>query len=224
MPRVQKFRVQKFVVQKSVVLPILVVGLLGLSGCGSSDSSGSPSSAGHMSGMAGTAAPSSSAGAAATGPHNAADVEFATSMIPHHAQAIEMANLVLQRTDNDQVKDLATRIEGAQSPEIATLSGWLTGWGEPVPDASTSMAGGMSMQGNGMMSDEDMQALESAPKSTVDVLFLTQMSEHHAGAIAMAEDEIASGANPQAKALAESIKKSQTAEVSEMKTLKASLA
>jgi uncharacterized protein (DUF305 family) len=73
---------------------------------------------------------------------------------------------------------------------------------------------------DGMMSHADMRKLEKASASKVDALFLAQMVKHHRGAITMAEDEIALGADPQAKQLAEGIKKAQTAEVAEMKALR----
>jgi uncharacterized protein (DUF305 family) len=198
--------------RKTLLVPALLTVALGLSACGSSDGSAAPAVAGVT-----TPATISASTPSADG-HNQHDVEFATGMIPHHAQAIEMSKMVLARTKNATVKALATRIEAAQSPEITTLSGWLKGWGEPVPDTSMSMDGGMSM--DGMMSHADMRKLEKASASTVDGLFLAQMVKHHRGAITMAEDEIALGADPQAKQLAEGIKKAQTAEVAEMKALR----
>jgi uncharacterized protein (DUF305 family) len=140
-------------------------------------------------------------------------------MIPHHAQAIQMARVVLKRTRNAEIRALATQIEAAQSPEITLLTGWLTAWGAPVPDASVH--DGMEM--DGMMSESDMKKLETTRQSKVDALFLAQMTEHHQGAITMAEEELTSGSNPQARALAQSIQKSQTAEVAEMKTLLTSI-
>ena len=213
-------------VRKVFLVPVIVSAVLGLSACGSSDTSGAPSSGPDMTSMASRNATSPPVTAAtptpeaeATGPHNLADVDFATAMIPHHAQAIEMARIVLKRTDNPEIKALATRIEGAQAPEITMLAGWLTGWGAPVPD--TSAHGGMEM--DGMMSESDLRELETTRQSKVDALFLNQMIEHHQGAIAMARDELASGSNPQAKELAQSIKKSQTAEVASMKALLTSI-
>jgi uncharacterized protein (DUF305 family) len=140
-------------------------------------------------------------------------------MIPHHAQAVQMADLILARTDNAQVKALATRIKAAQAPEIATMSGWLTGWGEKTP--STAMAGGMDM--GGMMTEAEMSKLKSAPMGKADEIFLTLMPEHHKGAIAMARMELSDGANPEAKKLAQSIIDSQTAEITEMKALLTSI-
>jgi len=214
-------------VRKAFLVPVVASTVLGLSACGSSDTAG-PSSGPDQTFRASPSATTSSAPSAAptqtpepeaTGPHNLADVDFAAAMIPHHAQAIEMARIVLKRTDNPEIKALATRIEAAQSPEITLLSGWLTGWGAPVPD--TSGHDGMEM--TGMMSESDLKKLETTRRSKVDALFVTQMTEHHRGAIAMAKDELTSGSNPQAKELAQSIKKAQTAEVAEMKKLLAAV-
>lgn len=111
-----------------------------------------------------TSYPPVTPGPAATGAHNDADVAFATGMIPHHGQAVMMADMVLSRTSNDQVKALAAAIKQAQTPEIAQMSGWLKGWGAPVPDpyqhmagmAGTSGASGSGMHSGGMMSGGSM--------------------------------------------------------------------
>ena len=68
-----------------------------------------------------------------TVPFNATDVQFATDMIPHHRQAVDMAALADTHASSAEVKALAAKIRKAQEPEIATMSGWLTAWGEPVP-------------------------------------------------------------------------------------------
>lgn len=204
-----------------------------LSACSSSGSS--PSSAdspampgGHsMSGMNMSSVPTASgtarAGAPASGPHNTADVAFATDMIPHHAQALAMAEMALTKSGNPKVKQLAQRIEAEQTPEITLMSGWLKGWNEPVPD--TSM-GGMDMGGHGggtsmpgMMSAADMAKLNTATGSAFDKLFLTQMITHHTGAITAANTELTHGQNRDAKTLAESILAGQSEEITEMKAL-----
>ncbi|WP_261554559.1 DUF305 domain-containing protein [Frankia tisae] len=74
--------------------------------------------------------------------HNAADITFAQKMIPHHRQAIEMAELAPSRAQNPQVSSLAQQIRAAQAPEIATMAGWLTDWGQPTaPPADTDVSG-----------------------------------------------------------------------------------
>jgi uncharacterized protein (DUF305 family) len=207
------------------LLCVLASVVVGLSGCGSSAgtdaSTAAPGTAATTPVAPSTQTSAPAPGPEATGPHNVADVEFATGMIRHHAQAIEMAGIVRKRTRNAEIADLATKIEAAQSPEISTMSGWLTGWGAPVPDPSVRMPDDMEM--GGMMSGSDLRKLAATTTSSVDALFLTQMIEHHQGAIVMAQDELASGSNPPAKELAGSIGKSQTAEVAAMKRMLAAI-
>jgi len=73
-----------------------------------------------------------SAGKPASGPHSDADVAFATGMVPHHAQAVQMADMALGQATKPEIKTLATEIKASQTPEIQTMSGWLVGWGKPV--------------------------------------------------------------------------------------------
>lgn len=149
-----------------------------------------------------------------TADHNDADVEFAQQMIPHHEEALEMAKMAPERAGDQKVKDLAERIVAAQEPEIAQMKGWLEDWGESV-DAG----GGMNMGSMSGMSKEDMAKLEAASGTEFDRMFLTSMVEHHKQAIEMAETEIADGQFPDAVALAEKIKTSQEAEVTEMESM-----
>jgi uncharacterized protein (DUF305 family) len=162
-----------------------------------------------------------SASVPATADFNAADVTFATSMIPHHQQALEMAEFAVAKATNAQVKDLAGRIQKAQDPEIATMSGWLRQWGQPIPTASGS--GGHADTGHsgmpGMMSDQEMKDLMAASGADVDRMFLQMMVRHHQGAIEMALTEQQQGKHADAKKLAEKIAADQTAEIKEMQDL-----
>ena len=79
-----------------------------------------------------TSSPKTSSSSSASTAHNAADVTFATDMIPHHSQAVEMADMALSTATNADVKTLATKIKAAQEPEISTMSGWLKAWKDPV--------------------------------------------------------------------------------------------
>ena len=63
--------------------------------------------------------------------HNAADITFAQQMIPHHQQAVAMAQLAADRATNGEVKQLAARIQGAQDPEITQMQAFLTAWAPP---------------------------------------------------------------------------------------------
>ncbi|WP_374777420.1 DUF305 domain-containing protein [Streptomyces sp. NBC_01310] len=162
-----------------------------------------------------TASPAASA-RAQQGDHNAADVAFAQGMIPHHRQAIEMADLAATRAESADVKKLAGEIKKAQDPEIKTLSGWLTSWGEQV-SAEGGGHGGHDM--SGMMSAEEMKQLESSSGKAFDTAFLQLMVKHHEGAVAMAKTEQSDGKYQPAKDMAAAIITSQSAEITRMKTL-----
>nr|WP_084697041.1 DUF305 domain-containing protein [Glaciibacter superstes] len=155
----------------------------------------------------------------ATAPFNAADVMFAQMMIPHHEQAVEMSDVILAKDGIDQkVLDLATEIKAAQEPEIKQLQEWLTDWG-----SDDSGMSGMDDGMDGMMSDDDMKALDNASGAQASTLFLEQMMVHHQGAIDMAQTELDGGQNSDAKVMAEQIVTTQTEEIDVMKDLLASL-
>ncbi len=189
----------------AVAAPLALAVLL--AGC-----AGGGSGSGSMPGMDhGSPAPSGSVTAATT-----ADQMFVTMMIPHHQQAIEMAEVVLAKDEADpRVVDLAERIKAAQGPEIALMQGWLEDWGVPY-DADAS--GGMD-HGDGMMSQDDMSALEAADGATASRLFLEQMIVHHEGAVEMADVALAQAKDPGVLALAQQVVDDQTAEIAEMKEL-----
>jgi uncharacterized protein (DUF305 family) len=199
-------------------------------GCSSSSDSGSEHQTGHMTSTSATAAATTSAPAAEA--HNDADVMFAQHMIPHHQQAIEMSDMLLAKQGIDpRVTQLATQIKAAQGPEIEQMQGWLNQWGNPpmspMPSGDMNMPGhgdmpGMS-SGQGMMSEQDMTALQNAQGVEASRLFLTQMTEHHQGAITMAQTEIKDGQYPPAVEMARSIVTSQQQEIDTMKGILGSL-
>ncbi|MGC5617694.1 DUF305 domain-containing protein [Georgenia sp. Z1491] len=151
---------------------------------------------------------------------NDADVMFASMMIVHHEQAIEMSNIVLAKDDVDpEVATLAEEIKAAQGPEINQLNGWLDDWGV---DPDEREIDGMD-HGDGMMSEEDLAALEAASGTEASRLFLEQMIVHHEGAVEMAQTQVEDGSDPAAIELAQTIIDDQTAEIQEMEDLLASL-
>nr|WP_109494549.1 DUF305 domain-containing protein [Mycobacteroides chelonae] len=180
---------------------------------------------------------SATAAQAAKG-HISADVMFAKEMIPHHRQAIEMSDMLLAKEGIDpRVVSLATDIKAAQTPQIEQMQGWLSQWGF---SATTSSAGGgtpsmpgddRSKQqdmpgmsgGHGMMSEQDVAALQNAQGVAASKLFLSQMIEHHNGTITMAQSEVDSGQFPAAVALARSIVATQQQEITTMQGLLAEL-
>ncbi|WP_051823106.1 DUF305 domain-containing protein [Streptomyces sp. NRRL S-1448] len=180
--------------------------------------------------------PSATAGASA-GTHNAADVTFAREMIPHHRQAVAMADLAATRAGSADVKALAATIKKAQDPEITTMSGWLKSWGEKVPqdqDMAGMHGGTHGMEGTdgmagmdhggakampGMMSAQEMATMKNATGKAFDAQFLKLMVKHHQGAVEMAGTERKQGAYGPAKKLAGDIITAQNAEIARMRKL-----
>ncbi len=202
-----------------LALPAALAATLVLASCGTSSSAD-----GHgTDGMNGPATGAASAGGSpATGAKNDADIQFATMMIPHHAQAVEMADLAIKGATDPKIKALAPKIKAAQSPEIARMSGWLTGWGAPVPGGGDDMSG-MGGSAGGMMSGRQMADLGSATGSAFDRMWLQMMIEHHEGAVAMARTGLAEGTNPEGKQLAQAIIDGQSGEIAEMKSILAGI-
>jgi len=156
---------------------------------------------------------------------NNADVAFATDMIPHHAQALEMVDLTIGRELDPEVAGLAEEIRAAQGPEIEQLVDWLTGWDEQIPETARDHEnadgdGEMDMGDMpGMMSADEMTDLEEATGAAFEERWLEMMAEHHAGAIEMARAEQTDGAFAPAVSLAESIADSQEREVAAIEDL-----
>lgn len=149
--------------------------------------------------------------------YNAADEMFVTGMIPHHEQAVEMSEILLAKDGvDDRVVALAERIQDAQQPEIDLMTSWLEDWGL---DFDMGGMPGMDHGGDGMMSDDDLAALDAASGDDASALFLEQMIEHHEGAIEMSQQELDNGQNADALELAQQIIDAQTAEIAEMQDL-----
>ena len=204
---------------RTFAMPIAALAAtLALASCGS----GSDQDANGMGGTS-SSAPAGK-GIPAVGDKNKADVAFAKDMIPHHAQAVEMASMAASQAADPKVKALAEKIKGAQGPEITQMSGWLSGWGEPVPSTGDGHAmSGMSGQTDGMMSADEMTDLGKATGSGFDRMWLKAMVRHHEGAVQMAKTELAEGTNPDAKKLAQAVIDSQSAEITEMGTILAAI-
>lgn len=186
--------------------------VIALAGCSTGSGSGGSSMPGmdHSSGQA-------MPGAGAAADHNAPDTMFAQGMIPHHAQAVQMSEMMLKKPGIDaKVTALAGRIKAAQGPEIDRMTGWLRDWNE-----STQMPGGHAM--SGMLGDDELKKLDAATGTEAAKLFLTQMIAHHEGAVEMANAEVRGGKNPEAIKLAKDVAASQTDEIKEMKDLLAAL-
>lgn len=212
-----------------------------VAGCTSDDSDGTTATS------ATTSVSASATGTAEQGgPHNQADVAYVQMMIPHHEQAVEMAELVPSRSGSPDVVALATQIEEAQAPEIEQMEGWLKAWGAPEPSAVQSpgtatgsghddmdhgttvpddmmpddtMPDDMETGGHGMMTADQMQALENATGAEFDRMWLEMMIEHHRGAVTSSEEILNTGESEQVRQLAQQIVASQQAEIAQMESL-----
>lgn len=141
------------------------------------------------------------------------DRMFLMMMVPHHEQAIEMSDLVLESTRNPEVKALAEKIKAAQGPEISQMKAWLDEWGMPDP-------GDHNMMGDdGMLDAKEMAALRDATGTARDRLYIEGMIAHHEGAVKMAQDVLEDGSNPEVKKLAEAIIAAQNDEIAQMRTM-----
>ena len=152
-------------------------------------------------------------------------VQYATfmrDMIHHHDQALQMAELVKDRTNRPEIVALAGRIHASQADEIKFMQTWLRERGESVPDASAHR--GMDMKGTmvGMASAADMAKLATLKGTEFDRLFLSLMITHHDGALKMVDDLFGSyGAmqDDDVYTLASDIHADQTIEIERMQKL-----
>lgn len=150
--------------------------------------------------------------------YNADDVAFATNMIPHHQQAVDMSALVPDRTANPELIALAQQISGAQEPEIKALRVFLVQWNEN-PDTATGEGHANHADMQGMVDEATMARLQSLRGEEFDTLWLESMISHHEGAVEMAKAEIANGANVDAKNMAQTMIDSQQAEITQMRQM-----
>jgi uncharacterized protein (DUF305 family) len=161
-------------------------------------------------------ATSSTTSSATVAAHNADDVMFAQMMIPHHQQAVQLADLAPQHTDNPALLKLASTIAGEQQPEIDAMKALLLQWGAD-PAMGDHSGHGAAMQG--MVDDATMTKLESLKGPEFDTLWLQAMIGHHQGAIEMAKTEIAKGGSADMMTMAKSMVSAQQTEIDQMKQM-----
>lgn len=141
---------------------------------------------------------------------NGTDRGFVAEMTPHHASAVEMAEIALERGESPFVRKLATDIVRTQRAEIATMRE------QDAELAERGVARGkLGVPGHMMGMDDDPASLRGAPD--FDRAFLSMMVPHHAGAVTMAKVELAKGADPELKALARDIVAAQRRELAQMR-------
>ncbi len=157
------------------------------------------------------------------------DRSFIESMIPHHDGAVKMADIILKRTKNPELRQLATAIKQGQAREIGQMKTWYQKWYQTsVPATSKSggmgmMNGGMGMMGGGGMGKmmaAQVQRLENATDS--DRVFLEEMIPHHKMALMMTA-HIVDSDRSELRTLAKNIMQTQTAEIEKMRQLSKTL-
>lgn len=153
---------------------------------------------------------------------DSADVGFARDMMVHHAQAVQMAEIVRDKTESQEIRTMASDIALTQQAQIGQMQGWLAVWG--LPPTSTEPA--MSWMGHptegrmpGMASPEELNDLQQASGEDADVLFLQLMIPHHEAAVPMAEAVLEETDRPEVERLAGAIAASQQSEIQLMQGL-----
>ena len=147
-----------------------------------------------------------------------ADVEFVTAMVPHHAQALEMAELAPDRALDPRVRAMADRIAAGQGPEIEVMQAWLADHGLPAADPDADHGHEM----RGMVTGEQMTQLLASDGEEFDRLFLTRMIAHHEGALEMAS-HLGQGTHPLVNDMVKDVAATQSVEIARMQDVLADL-
>jgi len=140
------------------------------------------------------------------------DHQFLDTMVVHHQSAIEMAQLVEERSAHKELKQMAQKMIDDQRREIQQMEEWKQKWYADKGDAVNMSMPGMAES----MKDMSMDALRSATGETFDAMFIDMMGRHHDGAIKMAQDAVSKATHPEIMKLANDIIREQKREVSQM--------
>ncbi len=158
--------------------------------------------------------------------HSPDDVQFMQDMIPHHNQAMQMAELVPDRTNRQELNDVAGRINASQEDEISFMQQWLSERGESVPEPTAHDAMHTSHKMAGMASPDQMSELARVDGTAFDRLFLTLMITHHEGAVKMVEELLeqpGSAYDPVLFQFTDDVTNDQTSEIERMNAILVSL-
>lgn len=148
------------------------------------------------------------------------DLQFIDTMTHHHEGAIEMAEMALKKSTNDELKKFAQKIIDDQKKEIAQMKEWREKWYAGKPRAQNMKMPGM-MDSMKMMMGDGMKKMEAMSGKDFDLHFLDMMPPHHAGATVMAKEALTKAEHPEIKTLANQIIKEQEAEIKQMADWKA---
>lgn len=153
-----------------------------------------------------------------------ADVGFIRDMTAHHNQAVEMADIVRQRTEDYELRAVAQEIVLVQQWQIGRMQGWLDVWGVPLISDRPRMAwmgdeGMTTTTMPGMASYEEIRQLEQLPMAAMEEQFLRLMIRHHQGGVQMAEAALERADRPEVRELAQAIKATQEYEIGVMQDI-----
>ncbi len=153
---------------------------------------------------------------------DSAEAGFARDMTVHHAQAVQMAEIVRDKTESEEIRTLAADIALTQQGQIGQMQGWLQVWDLPATGTGPAMEWmGHPAEGRmpGMAGPEKIDALQKASPEEADILFLQLMIPHHEAAIPMAEAVLEQTNRDEVERLAGAIAASQRAEIQLMQGL-----
>lgn len=158
------------------------------------------------------------------------DAGFARDMSEHHAQASQMSLLVMQRTEDETVRRLATDIVNNQEFERGMMATWLEDWGLPRAREGARMAwmeghdhaamdlpAGVAMPG--MATPSEIEELTGSSGREAEVLFLQLMTTHHLSGVEMAQAALDGASDPRVVAAAQKMVSAQSGEVALMRDL-----
>lgn len=201
--------------QVSVLTALLVVGAILLSAAAGA------ALASLLSGGASTGDGSAEIGLQAPA-EDSAEAGFARDMMVHHAQAVQMAEIVRDKTESEEIRIMAADIALTQQAQIGQMQGWLAVWDLPATGREPAMTWmGHPTEGRmpGMASPEELNDLQQASPEEADTLFLQLMIPHHEAALPMAEAVLEETDRPEVERLAGAIAASQLGEIEMMKGL-----
>lgn len=150
--------------------------------------------------------------------HTDADEMFSVMMVPHHLQALEMADLVPSRSTDPDVLALAQQIRAAQQGEIEQMTSWLGAWGAS-PELGHEEDHDGHEGSDGMVTADQLRELGALTGPAFDRRWLELMIRHHEGAVEMAEEVVGSGSHAPTRRLATEIIRAQQAEIARMRAL-----
>ena len=151
-----------------------------------------------------------------------AEAGFARDMSVHHAQAVEMGEIVRQRTQDPAIRTLATDIVLTQQAQIGRLGGWLDAWGLLPTGTEPPMAWmGHPLTGlmPGMATEEEIESLRTLPPDQMDIRFLDLMIPHHVAGADMSDEIAGMTERDEVKTFATGMSESQRAEIAYMRDL-----